>query len=231
MSNIKDAEVEAIIGYKFKNATLLQRALTHSSIDGSQQLSEGVGNYQRLEYLGDALLDFLVAEELFKLYPSYNEGELTKIRSNIVSKTPLAEVITSVGIVKYIIKFNLDVNAISEKVKSDIFEALLCAIYLDSNSLENARNFVLRFLGVNIQKARTVQNYDYKSILLEYCAAKQIKAEFNLLGVSGPPHALTFEFNLCIDDKIVSTASSATKRGAQQDCAKQACAIYNINNR
>lgn len=227
--NENETEVESIIGYKFNNRELLKRALTHSSsINHSTDNNVGVGDYQRLEFLGDALLDFVVAEELFKRYPNNDEGDLSKMRAALVSKQPLSKVISAAGITRNIYYDHNNQAGLSDKMKSDIFESLLAAIYLDSKDINIAADFILKFLGKALETISNNENVDYKSRLLEYCSSQKLVSRFECDDISGPPHALVFYYSLYINDEFISKANGKTKKLAEQKCAKHACIVYGI---
>ena len=126
-------EVENIIGYIFNDKNLLSRAFTHSSYANENKNSE---DYERLEFLGDAILEYLVSLYLFETYPSKNEGSLSKMRANLVSAETLSAIIDDLGLINYVKvgSGNASENILkSEDVKCDIFEAIVGAIHLDSN--------------------------------------------------------------------------------------------------
>lgn len=211
--------IEAKIGYKFKNSSILLKAITHSSyhIRNNDKLI----NYQRMEYLGDALLDFVIADELFKNYPAFDEGNLTKIRASVVSKKPLAGIIKSLGIDKFI-RYDIKNTPLSEKIISDIFESIVAAMYLDSDSIEPARNFILQQLRPLIDLELRSSFTDFKTLLYEYCSITKLDLRFELEKTEGPPHDLVFYYNLYIDNELIAKGEGNTKRDAQQKCCEQA---------
>lgn len=211
--------VERIIGYVFNDKSILQRAITHAGYSNLKGLE--AENYQRMEYLGDALLDFVVADELFKKYPQFDEGILTKLRANVVSKTPLAKIIDNTQISNYIL-YDKNTTALSTKLKSDIFEAIVAAIYLDSNGLKAPRMFILKYLKALIAEELEKDVSDYKTILYEFASKNKREVKFDLVEMSGPPHDLVFEYNVFVDGEMLGNAKGKTKREAQQKCSRQA---------
>ena len=203
-------ELERLIGHTFKDKSLLEMALTHSSYSHKY----GEEDYQRLEYLGDSILDFVVADELYKKYPHADEGVLTKMRGAIVSMEPLSQVVKEKGYYKFL---RIGYGTISQKAYSDIFESICGAIYLDGG-IEPARQYVLSHLNKMIDNAKNIYHIDYKSMLLEKFAGR--KVEFKELSKNGPEHNPTFEEGLYIDDKFVSKAKGDSKKHAQQKCAQ-----------
>lgn len=210
--------VEKIIGYTFNDKKILQRAITHASHSNSVGEAE---NYQRMEYLGDALLDFVIADELYKKYPQFDEGTLTKLRANVVSKVPLAKIIDRTKIADYIL-YDKSTTTLSTKLKSDIFESIVAGIYLDSNGIKNPKAFILRYLSPLIVEELAKDISDYKSILYEFCTKNKKELKFDLVEMFGPSHDLIFEYNVIIDNKIYGNAKGKTKREAQQKCSRQA---------
>lgn len=212
MNNIIDA-VEKIIGYIFIDKNLLIRALTHPSYSYENKTL----SYQNMEFLGDSILDFIVAEHLISLFPNYDEGELTKYRADVVAKDPLADVIDNAGLDEYILLGNGTIA--SRKTRSDIFESITAAIYLDSN-LISAKNFVIRFLG-EMMKGNRIDN-DYKSRLFEIAGRFDFRVDFVLLNTSGPQHHPQFSYEVQIDGTVMGYGEDFTKREAQQEAARMA---------
>ena len=216
-TNVK--AVEKIIGYSFNDKKLLQRAITHSSYNVLKG-NDGE-SYQRMEYLGDSILDFVIADELYRNYPQFDEGRLSKFRANIVSREPLAAIIDSSKIVEYIL-FDKNTVALSNKIKSDFFESIIAAIYLDSNGLKATRQFILKYLKPYITAEMKNDNYDYKSMLYEYCSAKKWALAFETKEISGPPHDLTFTMQLIVNGEVICEATGKKKQEAEKKCSKQA---------
>ncbi|MBD5086725.1 MAG: ribonuclease III [Clostridiales bacterium] len=204
--------LERLLGYEFKNKELLRTAMTHPSYSHIH----GGDNYQRLEFLGDSILDFLVAEELCKRFDKekYHEGELTKMRGAVVSASPLSKIVQEKGYDKYL---NIGAINVSEKVRSDVFESLCAAIYLDSG-IDKSREFVLSNLEELIKVADTIRNEDYKSQLNEKYPKSNI--EFKDVAKTGEEHNPIFEVELYIDGTLVANARGKKKKLAQQECAR-----------
>lgn len=214
-------KIEKIIGYTFKDKSILEKAMTHPSYAYEHKLP----SYQKLEFLGDSILDFIIAEELMKKYPNSDEGVLTKKRANIVSKNPLADSIDHTGLDEFILLGN---NVYpSKKSRSDIFESLVAGIYMDSKDIEKSREFIMKMLipmfnGEHIEK-------DYKSVLLEYCSHHEKKVNFEMVLQEGPPHNPTFKFNVLIDDKVLGYGTDHSKKSAQQEAARHALKVLKVN--
>lgn len=206
-------KIEEIIGYTFRNKKLLIKALTHTSFAHENDIE----SYQNMEFLGDSILDFVVAEHLIKLYPNYNEGELTQIRSTVVSKDPLANIIDYYGLDDYILISGT--GNPSRKTRSDIFESLVAAIYYDSG-MSSARDFIIRFLG-KLMLGEKIET-DHKSRLYEYAAKKGFEVEFVLNNVTGPQHRPTFYYEVRINDETMGYGEDHSKKAAQQEAARHA---------
>ena len=154
-------EIENIIGYHFKNRELLFVALTHPSYANEHNME----SYDRLEFVGDSILDFVIADELYSKYRHKDEGFLTKMRASIVSRDPLAEVVTKYKFLDYMLYGGDQNRLFSKKEQSNIFESLVAAIYYDGGLYES-RKFILKFLHNNIENTKLGE--DSKSLLQEY---------------------------------------------------------------
>lgn len=206
--------VERIIGYTFNDKKILRRAITHKSYCVLNGLDDSEC-YQRLEFLGDSILDFVVADELFRNYPQFDEGAMTKFRANVVSREPLADIIDRTKISDYIL-FDKNAVSLSKKIKSDFFESIVAAIYLDSNGMKSTRQFILKYLKQYINAELQKDNNDYKSMLYELASSKKWDIRFEQLETSGPPHDLTFTMQLVINDEVICCASGKKKQDAEK---------------
>ena len=205
--------IEHIIAYTFKDKSLLSRALVHPSYGNEH----GLESYQNLEFLGDSILNFIVAEHLIKLYPKENEGELTKQRASVVSRDPLADVIDNSGLDDYI-QVGTGCNP-SRKTRSDVFESIIAAIYYDSG-MKEARRFIVKFLGDQM-KGRKLEN-DYKSSLYELGAKLDMDVEFVHRDTYGPAHRPTFCFEVKLNGEVMGYGEDHSKKAAQQEAARRA---------
>jgi len=213
------SKIEKIIGYEFNDKTLLCRAFTHSS-----KTSIATKNYQSLEFLGDAIVDFIVAKHLMEIKPDAHEGELTILRSQIVSKEPLSRVIEELGLNSYLIVENgSDPNEIQSKPKimSDIFEAITAAIYLDSKSIDLAEKFVLIKLSSIFNELNIVRSEEnYKSALKEYCDKHRLIVSYEVVEKDGPAHDPTFKVVCKIGEDKLGEGVGHSKKDAEQEAAK-----------
>lgn len=215
--NIQD--VEKIIGYKFKSPKLLIKALTHSSYSNEHKVESN----ERLEFLGDAVLEFIITERLYLEFKE-KEGDLSKIRAMIVSEKPLSEAVDSLGLEKFLLKgVGESKNAISSKaVKCDLFEALVGAIFLDGG-IESARVFFNKALGEKLLNIK-IHGYvdDPKTKLQEMLKQSKIVYQTSKRGAD---HMPTYHSNVYINDVKMGSGKGSNKRSAEEMAASNA-----INN-
>ena len=207
------SEVEDIIGYKFKDKNLLIRATKRS--------------YQNLEFLGDSILSFVIAEALMKRHPSLDEGQLTRMRAAIVSEKPLAETIKKTGRNEFLImgesETKMGINR-NSSVMSDLFESIVGSIYLDGG-IKNAKNFILKFLEPKIRLSECNNNnfYDYKSMLNEFAGKHSLAVRYeDALNDESALQKQKFEFIVYIDGEEMGKGAGGSKKEAQQMAAKVA---------
>ncbi len=209
MSNLN--QLETLIGYTFKNKDLLTQALTHSSA--------GANNYEKLEFLGDSLLSLFVTKHIYT-FTTIKVGDMSTLRSNLVSTSSLSNIIKQTGINKYVILGDSLLNNSTNltNVFADVFESLLAAIYLDSD-LQQAQKFVNMFLLQNFKSGVVV---DFKTKLQEYIQKYKngTTIEYKELEHFGPSHNLTFKIGLFLNGEITAEASGKSKKQAEQKCAQ-----------
>ena len=201
--------VEKIIKYEFKNKSLLVEAMTHKSF-GYQH---GMPSYERLEFVGDAILDFIVADELYTMYPDMDQGKLTIIRKEIVSKEPICEAVKQFGLDKYV-QTN---QALSEKKTSDILESIITAVYSDGGLLE-AKKVCYLLIKDHLIKLRGKSFVDYKSLLYEKLG--QDKIRFEIVSREGPDNSPIFSVSLFVNNELFTTQKGSTIKSAQQSCSR-----------
>lgn len=198
-------EIESIIDYTFKDKTLLKLAFTHRSYNNFV-------NNEKLEFLGDSVLGFIVTNILFN--SDSNEGELTRERARIVCEDNLNMCIEKLGVEKYLISKNL---IVSKAVKCDLCEAIIGAMYLDSGLIE-CEKFIRRFVNFDI-----AEQIDYKTALQEFIQrGGKNTIVYKTYQKDGTLHNPVFETVLSIEDKIIATATGANKRLAEQAAANVA---------
>lgn len=204
--------IEEIIGYKFSDKSLLVTALTHSAYANER----GGESYERLEYLGDALVDFVTAESLYLKYPSFTEGKLTALRKKAVCREALAEAKCMSKLSNHV-RLN-GATQMSAKIKADVFESVTAAIYLDGGFGE-AKNFVLRSLDV-LAESLDKKREDYKSVLLETAQKLDVRVEFDIIDEYGPAHDKTYVCAVRVSGKQFSVAEGTSKKRAEQSASK-----------
>jgi len=210
-------QVEQIIGYKFSDRSLLAKAFTHASGVETRLLSN-----ERLEFLGDALLAAIICQTLFERFPGYLEGELTKMKSMLVSRRTCARVAKQLGLHHYLQvgKGMANSRALTGSLAAGMLEALLAVIYLDGG-FEATRDFVLRSFSSFIETAQTERAQgNFKSLLQQY-AQQQLDATpgYELLDEKGPDHDKCFESQVVIAERHFRSAWGTNKKDAEQKAA------------
>jgi len=218
-------KLEKSLHTRFRKLELLDQALSHSSFVNEMPRQRGA-HYEKLEYLGDAVLELVVSHELYDSYPMYYEGQLTKLRAAVVSKTTLAKVAKKIGIGPYVRLGKGEELGGGRKRNSllaDAMEAVIGSIYLDGG-LKAARAFVIRHFREEIERLDHDQHkMDYKSILQEITQSRfQTLPKYTILSEAGPPHERTYEVLLTIKDEPYATGRGRNKKEAQQIAARQA---------
>lgn len=218
-------DLEERVGYSFRNAGLLKQALTHSSFTNEQKINKA-GDYERLEFLGDAVLELVSSEFLFRLHPELSEGELTKLRASMVCEPSLAFCARDLELGKFILLGKGEENTGGrerESITSDAMEALIGAIYLDGG-MEPAKEFIDRFVLSDLEDKQLF--YDSKSNLQELIQGK-LKKEFGyeLLEESGPEHDKTFRVSVQMEGECLGEGTGRTKKAAEQQAAYKALLV------
>lgn len=214
--------LEEHIGYKFHNIALLKQAVTHSSFTNEQRINRGK-NYERLEFLGDAVLELVTSEFLFKTHKSVPEGELTKMRASMVCEQSLALCARDLDLGRFMLlgKGEESTGGRSrDSIIADVMEAVIGAIYLDGG-MERARTFIDKFVLSDLEDRQLF--YDSKSSLQELVQGK-LKKEFRyeLLEESGPEHDKLFRVSVHMEDEVLGTGTGKTKKAAEQQAAYKA---------
>ena len=200
---------------KINNQELLNTALTHSSYSNEH----GGSNYERLEFLGDAVLQLITSEYFYKKY-DYQEGELSKIRASFVCEEALAQYAKDVGIDKHIKVGNGQKENINDTIIADTFESVLGAIYLDQG-FDIAKSYVLKVLNPYVLEHHVFLG-DYKSRLQEMVQTDKKSLEYRLVSETGPSHDKTFVFDVVIDGIIYGKGTGKSKKEAEQQAAYDA---------
>lgn len=218
-SNI--AEIENIIGYSFNDKKLLIVSLTHASYANENNIDKSFTN-QRLEFLGDAVLELVSSDFLYNQFSKYNEGLLTKTRALIVCEDSLSAVARKLNLYNYLLigkgenHQNLKNN---NSIMCDTIEAVIGAIYKDGG-IKFAEEFIKKFILTedNLNKSST----DYKSILQENANANNKTLSYEVISVAGPDHNKEFEIDVIYDNCKLGKGKGKSKKEAEQNAAKQA---------
>ncbi len=218
---IKD--LEAAIGYRFRNISLLQNALAHSSY-ANERWHDSLKSNERLEFLGDSILGMIVAEHLYRNFPDRPEGELTRMRADMVCENSLAAVAEQVNLGNYLLlghgeeRFGGRARA---SILADAVESVIAASFLDGG-MEAARGIVERFVLSNVPVKR-LQNVDYKTALQELVQQKKNQVlSYTLVGESGPDHDKEFRVEVSLNGTVVGGGTGSSKKRAEQEAAHSA---------
>lgn len=226
MANKNLAGLEEIIGYHFKDKELLRTSMTHSSFSNEYHLKKSSCN-ERLEFLGDAVLEITVSDYLYHLTPELSEGKMSTTRASIVCEPTLALCCRDIDLGGYILMGKGEEHTGGRErnsILSDAMEALIGAIYLDGG-ITSAKEFIYRFILNDIHNKTLF--YDSKSILQEWVqAAATEPLNYELVGETGPDHAKTFVVEARIGNKVIGKGSGKTKKAAEQEAAY--CAILEV---
>ena len=221
--NRKTEELEEIIGYHFKNKHYLTQALTHSSYANEKKLGK-LGSNERLEFLGDAVLELISSDFLYAKFSQVPEGELTKKRASLVCEPSLAYCAREFGLPQFLLLGrgeDMTGGRNRDSIVSDATEALLGAIYLDGG-FASAKEFIHKFILKDIEHKKLF--YDSKTILQEIVQSdyKGKEIEYVLTGEIGPDHDKKFVVSLVVGDKTLGEGTGRTKKAAEQEAAYRA---------
>jgi ribonuclease III len=222
-------QLQKSIRYRFRNQCLLQQALTHKSCVSPDD-RQGLLSNERMEFLGDAVLNCLVTEHPYNNYPDKAEGQLSKIKSLVVSRKILGEIALSIQLGKYLLFGNSEIKSGGTQrlsILSNAFEALLGAIYLDKG-LKPSRNFLKKFLFCNIETFMCdSDNINYKSKILELSQRDGFGfPSYSVIEASGPDHAKEFRMKIQIAGVVLGEGCGPNKKIAQQNAAREAIEVY-----
>ena len=215
-------ELEQKIGYKFRDFSLLERAMMHSSYTNERHLPKYRCN-ERLEFLGDAVLELVSSEFLFKGSPKMPEGELTKTRASMVCEPSLALCARDIDLGSYLLLGKGEEatgGRMRDSVTSDAMEALIGAVYLDGG-FTSAKEFIHRFVLTDLEDKKLF--YDSKTILQEMVQAKKLgEITYRLVGAEGPDHNKSFHTEVLIGDKVSGKGAGRSKKASEQQAAYEA---------
>ena len=218
MRNTSLSELEGRIGYHFKDKYLLECALTHTSFANEQKIRR-YKDYERLEFLGDAVLEMVSSAFLYKEYPDKREGELTKLRASLVCEPSLADCARHLGIPEYL-RLGKGEEAgggrNKESILCDVVEAVIGAMYLDCGEIEPPRHFIMQFI---LSDRDRVFFYDSKTMLQEWAQGRGKTLRYEILEESGPEHDKIFRIGVFVDDDLLGTGEGRSKKAAEQHAA------------
>ena len=219
---MKKQELQKNIGYQFEDESLLNKAMTHTSY----AYENNVESNEKLEFLGDSILEFISSKYIFKNYPNLKEGEMTKVRAQVVCEQSLYKIAKMHNFSDFL---NLGK---SEKLSggkerpailADSVEAVIAAIFIDGG-LEPAKKFIIENLKNEIEVAtKHVGEKDYKTVLQEELQKNgDVKIEYIIIGESGPDHNKSFEAEVALNGKVLATGKGKSKKEAEMQAAKKA---------
>jgi len=215
----------------FQDEGLIAMALIHPSY---AQEKNALQNNQRLEFLGDAVLDFIVGEYLYRNYPDKAEGDLTQIRARVVCEKALVEIARKINLGQYILLGRGEEMSGGRQRKSilaDTVEAVIGAIYLDQG-IDNARSFILKHLEETIRETAGGEYQDYKSKLQEIVQARSREnVHYHITEETGPAHAKVFVAGVFYNDELLASGQGKSKKEAEQNAAEKVLHTPSIVNR
>lgn len=215
-------ELQDKIGYRFRNTELLKQALTHSSFANEQKINK-LKDYERLEFLGDAVLELVSSEFLFRENPQMPEGQLTKLRASMVCEPALAYCAKDIDLGSYILLGRGEEytgGRYRSSITSDVMEAIIGAIFLDGG-IENAKKHIYRFILSDLENK--ILFLDSKTILQEEIQKKKdAQLRYELIGESGPDHNKQFTVDAYLNDVLIGSGTGRTKKAAEQQAAYEA---------
>ncbi len=220
-------KLETSLQYTFKNKKLITQAFCHISLVNEQK-KPVIDSNERLEFLGDAVLQIVVSELLYKKYPKMLEGDLSKLRASLVCEGSFAEIAKDLSLDKYIRMSRGEMLAKGferESILADAFEAVIGAIFLDSGSDINiAKKVITKIIEPKITKDKiSLKNWDYKTKLQEVVQAySQVPVIYSIISDEGPDHDKTFVAEVHHEGKFLGTGEGKTKKEAEQNSAKEA---------
>lgn len=213
--------IQDIIGFKPTNLHPYKKAFTHRSLNQTDALGNAI-NYERLEFLGDAMLSAIIASHLFNEVPSGNEGYLTKMRAKVVSRKHLNELGKDLNLVE-LIKTNVPLSQFGVNIHGNLFEALLGAIYLDKG-YKACEKFIKDTVidpYIDIEQLEN-QVISYKSLLIEYCQKTKKAFDYEIYDDTGIDNMKHFAVKLRIDKKVIAKARATSKKKAEEKASKRA---------
>lgn len=229
--------LEQVLGYRFTDIGYLKRAVTHSSY--SNELGDKHHHLlcnERLEFLGDSVLSLVVSRYLFSEHPDMAEGELTRLRAEIVCERALSAFAMEISLGDYLLLgVGEEKNRGRERrsILADAFEAVLAAVYLDAGEqgLATVTEILLPFVKRELARADAAGTHDYKTLLQQFVQQTEGDfLEYVTVGESGPDHQKTFTVEARLNSNVIGRGTGQSKRRAEQDAARQALALFGVGS-
>ena len=216
-------DLENAIGYRFRNITLLHNALAHSSY-ANERWHDSLKSNERLEFLGDSILGMVVAEHLYRNFPDRPEGELTRMRADMVCETSLAQIADRVNLGEHLLLGNGEEQGggrARASILADAVESIIAAAFLDGG-MDAAKAFIQRFVLCNVPVSR-LHNEDFKTALQELVQKKKNQVlQYVLVGQTGPDHDKRFAVEVSLNGQVIGQGEGTSKKRAEQDAARDA---------
>ncbi len=224
----KEEELQALIGHQFTKPELLRTAITHRSYHFENK-TRSPGHFERLEFLGDAVLDLLMSEALMNHYPYVDEGTLSKWRASLVNEASLSAKARALQLGRFLYlgrseEQNREQSASRPRMLASVFEAIVAAIYLDGG-LEAARKFVVGQFALDLAQLNVENEFatDFKTRLQEYAQKKfRCLPDYRLVQAEGPEHAKKFRYEVWVNGTRLGEGEGASRKTAEQAAASQA---------
>ena len=220
-------ELQQAIGYRFRDRGLLEHAMTHTS-RANEDVSGGVHDNESMEFLGDAVIGFVIADVLFREFPEFDEGQKSKTKASLVSTATLARQAERLALGEHLLLGRGEEKTGGRRKQAllaDGYEALIAAIYLDGG-IEHARAFITREFGGLLAEVRqhgVAGPQDYKSALQELLQGRELPLpEYRLVGTLGPDHRKVFQVEVVVNGEPLAESTGPSKKEAEQDAARAA---------
>ena len=219
---MEHSKLEKEIGYEFKNKILLETALTHTSYAYEKKKQSN----EKLEFLGDSILEFVSSEYIFHNYPKLKEGEMTKVRASVVCEKSLHEIAKMHNFSDFLYlgkSERISQKEVRPAIMADSVEAVIAAIFLDGG-LEPAKEFIIKNLAKPIENAtKHIGQKDYKTVLQEILQKNgNVDIEYEIIDEQGPDHEKLFTAEVKVDDKVLATGEGKSKKLAEMQAAQKA---------
>ncbi|MFD2551418.1 ribonuclease III [Bizionia sediminis] len=217
--------IQEILGFKPKNIAFFKKAFTHRSMNIKDAQGHPI-NYERLEFLGDAMLGAVIASHLYSEVPSGDEGYLTKMRSKIVSREHLNELGKDLNLID-LVTSKIPKGHFGDNIYGNLFEALVGAIFLD-RGYKYCEKFIYKKVIIPYVDIAQLEGkvISYKSLLIEWCQKEKRTFDFNIYDDTGNDNTRHFSVKLAIDNKVVSKARATSKKKAEEKAAKRAFFVF-----